>query len=312
MSRIRHIARLFMKMVSKPIFGIIGPWLPSVRFAQRGLTVFVFHDVTDEPSKHSFNNKIYTSPSLFKRQLEWIQQRFTILHPFQIELGEIPPKSALLTFDDGFLSFKKNALPLLEDENLPVVIFLNMDVVEGEPNAAALIEWSCKSDDYGENLWKESCPQKYQRFLQYLENSGTSLAFREFQGNFLNETDICALDSHPLVVFGSHLSNHWYSPTLNDHEFDEALKSNHRRLSTYRHEVPWLAYPFGVGTPNFDQRADLHGVTRVFTGSGLLNSESGQKVLHRIDLNNEIRNQLLFRWRVSTRTAIASFRKWVC
>ena len=37
----------------------------------------------------------------------------------------------------------------------------------------------------------------------------------------------------------------------------------------------WLPYSFGVGTPHLDERAESHGVTRVFTGWGLLNPEPG-------------------------------------
>jgi peptidoglycan/xylan/chitin deacetylase (PgdA/CDA1 family) len=296
-------------MASVPILGIAGPWLPPVRAGQRGLAVFLFHDVTDKPSPYSLQVRTCTDPSLFVRQLAWIRHRFTILHPLQIERGEIPPRSALLTFDDGFLSFRKVALPLLESENLPAVVFLNMDVVEGSPNAAALTAWSCRGNLYGQALWEESRPQKYEPTLQFLQNSGERSAFQEFQGRFLDEADVAALDGHPLVTFGSHLSNHWYGPSLNGREFDEALKTNHRRLQAYQHGMPWLAYPFGVGTPHLDERAESYGVTRVFTGRGLLNSEPSQKVLHRVDLNGEIRNRLLFRWRLSTRTALAGLRR---
>jgi peptidoglycan/xylan/chitin deacetylase (PgdA/CDA1 family) len=242
------------------------------------------------------------------RQLSWIQDRFTVLHPLEIEHGEVPPRSALLTFDDGFVSFREIALPILETARLPAIVFLNMDVVEGSPNSAALAVWSCRRNGHVRNPWEESLPQKYERSLESLESSGEWAAFQEFQGTFLDKVDVAALDGHPLVAFGSHLSNHWHSPSLNDREFDEAVMTNQRRLQAYRNGMPWLAYPFGVGTPHLDERAEAHGVTRVFTGRGLLNPEPSQKVLHRVDLNGEIRNRLLFRWRLSTRTAFAGLR----
>ena len=75
-----------------------------------------------------------------------------------------------------------------------------------------------------------------------------------------------------------------------------------RRLAKLHGASCRMRRPYGVSP------AESHGVTRVFTGRGLLNPEPSQKVLHRVDLNGEIRNRLLFRWRLSTRTALADLR----
>ena len=308
MSRFEKVIRLAAKTASKPILGAVGPWLPPVRAGQRGLTVFLFHDVTDLPSPFSHSVGTHVSASLFLRQLSWIQDRFTVLHPLDIEHGEIPPGSALLTFDDGFSSFRETALPILENARLPGIVFLNMDVVEGSPNSAALAVWSSRRNGYVGNPWEVSLPEQFGRAIESLESPREWAAFREFQGTYLDKADLAALDGHPLVTFGSHLSNHWHSPGLTDREFEEAVLTNQARLQVYRHGMPWLAYPFGLGTSGLDGRAEANGITRLFTGRGLLNPDPGQKVLHRVDLNGEIRNRPLFRWRLSTRTALASLR----
>lgn len=124
-----------VKKVSKPILGTVGPWLAPVRHAKQGLAIFVFHEVTENPSPYSRQCSTHCNESLFRRQLKWIRDRFLVIHPLQLDQGTIPPGSALLTFDDGYKSFRTVALPILEDADLPSIVFLNMDVVEGSPNA---------------------------------------------------------------------------------------------------------------------------------------------------------------------------------
>ena len=291
-----------------PILGLAGPWLRPVRVGQQGLAVFVFHDVTDQPSPFSCHARVHVSRELFLRQLSWIQERFTIIHPRQIEDGGVPPKSALLTFDDGWFSFRDVVLPILEAAGLPATVFLNMDVVEGAPKADALAVWLDGEKSSARSAWESLGPVSYRHALQVLEDAGEFSAFQDFQGKLLDEADIAALDGHPLIAFGNHLSNHWYGPSLTGLEFEEALMTNQHRLQPYQSSLLWLAHPFGVGTPPHDECADSHGFTRVFTGTGLLNPEPNEKVLHRVDLNGAIRNRPLFRWRLSARTALASLQ----
>ena len=291
-----------------PILGLVGPWLRPVRVGQRGLAVFVFHDVTDQPSPFSRHARIHVSPALFLRQLSWIQDRFTIIHPRQIEDGRVPPKSALLTFDDGWFSFRKVVLPILEAAGLPATVFLNMDVVEGSLKADALAVWLDGEKSSARNSWENLGPVSYRHALQQMEGAGELSVLQDFQGRLLDVADVAALNGHPLIAFGNHLSNHWYSPSLTDLEFEEALTTNQHRLQLYQNSLPWLAHPFGVGAPLHDECAYSHGFTRVFTGRGLLNPEPNEKVLHRVDLDGAIRNRFLFRWRLSARTTLASLR----
>lgn len=297
-----------VKKVSKPILGTVGPWLAPVRHAKQGLAIFVFHEVTENPSPYSRQCSTHCNESLFRRQLKWIRDRFLVIHPLQLDQGTIPPGSALLTFDDGYKSFRTVALPILEDADLPSIVFLNMDVVEGSPNAYAAIAWHRRGSHQGLGSPSDSLPETYERAVRPLRGLDELAEFRKFQGDYLGEGDLLALDGHPLVAFGSHLSNHWHGPSLRDSQFDEAILTNQHRLDRYRNGMRWLAYPFGVGTHNLDERARGHGVRRMFTGQGRLNPDAAQEVLDRIDLSAEIRNQFLFRWRLSSRTVLHGLR----
>ena len=197
---------------------------------------------------------------------------------------------------------------ILEDADLPSIVFLNMDVVEGSPNAYAAIAWHRRGSHQGLGSPSDSLPETYERAVRPLRGLAELAEFRKFQGDYLGEGDLLALDGHPLVAFGSHLSNHWHGPSLRDSQFDEAILTNQHRLDRYRNGMRWLAYPFGVGTHNLDERARGHGVRRMFTGQGRLNPDAAQEVLDRIDLSAEIRNQFLFRWRLSSRTVLHGLR----
>ena len=55
------------------VFGTIGPLHPRCRKGLKGLTVFVFHDVTSQPSLFSQDLGMATDPELFRHQLKWIR-----------------------------------------------------------------------------------------------------------------------------------------------------------------------------------------------------------------------------------------------
>lgn len=79
-----------VKNVSKPILGTVEPWLTPVRHAKQGLVIFVFQEVTENPSPYSRQCSIHCNESLFRRQLKWIRDRFLVIHSLQLDQGTIP------------------------------------------------------------------------------------------------------------------------------------------------------------------------------------------------------------------------------
>jgi len=89
-------------------------------FFKRNLRVLAYHKVND--------------PAHFEQQLIFLKKRFKLLsidELFQLisEKRKIPSRSVVLTFDDGDISLKKNALPLLQKHDLPATVFVITELI---------------------------------------------------------------------------------------------------------------------------------------------------------------------------------------
>jgi peptidoglycan/xylan/chitin deacetylase (PgdA/CDA1 family) len=279
--------------------GAVAPLAPTYRrAAASGLAVFVFHDIDDEPSPYAEAMGIAVKVEQFERHLDWIGSRFNIVHPDAVAAGTVPGGSALLTFDDGFASVLSNALPALERRGAGAVLFLNMGVVAGEPQAAAAVHLASVA-----NAGREvATPRTAEEAVRLLQEAGRLDELHQHQGSYLDTDQVNELDGHPLLRFGNHLWNHWYGPTLSDREFSEGVKRNAAALSVYAAALPWLAFTNGVGTPQLQQLAASQD--RLFTGAGVINPDPGSRLLHRIDLADRVDGPLLFRSAVAARTAL--------
>jgi len=263
--------------------------------------VFVFHDVTNRPSPWSEAMGLATGTHLFRRQLEWIRSDFNVISPREVDRGAVPRRAAVLTFDDGFASFRHDVLPVLESLDLPALVFLNMDVVDGGTSAACLTTWM-DVQGTGTERWKASTPGGHDRRLEEVTANRDETALADFQGPHLDNADLADLAGHPLVSYGNHLANHWSVPHLDDAQFDHAATDNQRRLDPLAGSVRWYASPHGVGTPERDARALELGMDRVLGGGGRLNPDPTSPMLDRVDVDQSISSRLAFRWRLTFRT----------
>ena len=113
------------------------------------ITIFVYHDVSDSPSEFSRSHDLNVRPSLFEEQIKFIKKNFNVISPHHLLRGEIPHRAALITFDDGFIGYFKNAIKILEKYDLPSIIFLNMGPIKGEVFWSGLITYLCdKRSDF--------------------------------------------------------------------------------------------------------------------------------------------------------------------
>ena len=92
------------------------------------ICVLSYHRVAN-----SFPDERTVSPSLFERQLDWLQERCDLisLHEaqYRIRVGRNDRPAVCITFDDGYSDNCHYAIPLLVERKIPCTYFVALDFV---------------------------------------------------------------------------------------------------------------------------------------------------------------------------------------
>lgn len=294
------------RKVLKPlVMRTTGPILKAFNndSLEKSLTVFVYHDVADNPSEFSRQYSLNVCPEVFEYQIKFIRHNFKVISPDDLLERNIPSKAALITFDDGFRSYFRNAIPILEKYNVPSIIFLNMEPIEGGIFWAGLIIYLIeKQEDFryyiNSSLLKST--SKKPLFLyssrkivnSYLESTGKSFKkeVSQFVGAFANERDLDKASVTQLVYYGNHLFNHDVPLLMSDEDLVSSYFQNVNSLKMYPNYREMFAFPFGQpGTCYSDEQVKLllsNGVKKVFSSSGFINPDILSPYLDRVSLTS--------------------------
>ena len=283
-------------------------WLGSVvgmvhmRIIRDSLTVFCYHDVTNNPSDFSRENTLNVTPKLFDYQINFIKENFNVIEPKQLMDQTLPNNAALVTCDDGFKSFFTNAVPILETHKIPVMIFLNMGPIRGGIFWPGLIAFLCeRRPDFIKYLKSQlrleedkiqihlSCSQ--QIIEGYLQNTNEDFQkdVSDYVGMFADETDLEKWSHNPYVFYGNHSYGHYVSCLMSDVEFLSEVEKNAKFLRTYPNYLDYFAFPFGQPNRTFT-RSQVRilldaGVKKVFFSSASsFNSDPFANYIDRITL----------------------------
>jgi len=316
-----------MKTLVKSAIGLASPRLPLVRDAlEGGLTVFLSHDVAQHPSPFSRECGLAVDPASFERQVRWIAQEFQVISLDALLAGHLPPRAALITFDDGFASVFRTALPILRRHGLPSTIFLNMASVLGEPFWGARAVYLCRHvEGFLEFLAQRAAPSSGAAFRGHPDGGRSTrtaarleahlhcspevvaawearcghqylAALSDYTCPFATADDLAAVQDDPLVAFGSHAYHHYSLRVLPDAAVRESLQANAEALRPYRNSRPVFAFPFGVSATGQSELVSALGYERIFTSLPRVNPDPAAGVLHRIPLTawHDRRSRLWF------------------
>jgi len=292
-----RLLKLFFIWPVVSYYRVIHPTL-----LENSLTVFVFHDISDEPSEFCAKYGLNVSPALFEYQIGFIKNEFNIISSDDLLEARIPPKAALITFDDGFRSYFKNAVPILKKYSVPSIIFLNMEPVEGAIFWSGLITYLCeRKEDFRDylksNLLERTTPKK-PLFLycsrnlvdSYIKKAGESFEkeVSQFVGEFATEEDLVEASVNPLIFYGNHLFNHDVPILMSNEELLMSYSQNYDCLIKYSNYRDMFSFPFGQpGTCFRKGQVDLvikNGAKKVFSSAGNINWNVSSLYLDRITL----------------------------
>jgi peptidoglycan/xylan/chitin deacetylase (PgdA/CDA1 family) len=269
---------------------LLRVWRPALT---DGLTVFFFHEVTSRPSAFHVQNQTWTHPDLFRRQVSWIADRFSVVEPGRLKqlggTGKLPTDAAILTFDDSWAGVFRVALPILREMGLPAICFLNMATVDGQPDLAVVRSYDViVPEPLGFGGARSVDLVEGRRLIDRIwDRYGGDNAFRDYQGPTADRNDLERASKEGGVWFGSHLFHHWDLRLAAEDLFEQSLAENRVELANYPNVLPAFATPYGyAGEDGRDpSRIPLQqGIRVTFTGRCTQNREVDGPILDRLSL----------------------------
>lgn len=92
------------------------------------LLILCYHGIS-LADEHEWEGGLYITPALFRQRLTMLRDLKANVLPLaegleRLTAGTLPPRSVVLTFDDGFYDFYHHAVPLLHEFGFPCTIYL--------------------------------------------------------------------------------------------------------------------------------------------------------------------------------------------
>ena len=292
LKRVRSWGRFAPRWCVGRLVHALHPWLLN-----QSLTIWVYHSVTDQPCALDQRFNLNVPPNVFEDQVRFLKRHFSLITADDLLRDNLPPRAALITFDDGLRSYFDEALPILIRHDAPSLIYLNMGPVRGEIFWSAQINMLCDRPDFLEYLERNCGPLPPDRpaFLacsrtiveSYLADVPLDIeaALEGYVGPFAREQDLAKHDGDPRVAYGNHLYNHDVPRLLSDEELLDSYQRNATALAAFRSYRPHFAFPFGEPDECFTaHQVDLllaHGAVSVASCSGAINRLPTDTYLHR-------------------------------
>jgi peptidoglycan/xylan/chitin deacetylase (PgdA/CDA1 family) len=248
---------------------------------RRKVLVLTYHGVLQESHAHDrFRYQNTVSLAEFDGHLRFLRRRFnpvrlSDVRAFVERRREPPPRSVLVTFDDGYRNNLKYAAPLLARHGVPAVVFLSTGLIGGrrllwpDELAARVLRWPegtiAKPDGSGTEAMPEAvdarrslasrilgvCKQlpvdDLQSYLEYVrrDSSFDSTLPDSDVFAFLDWNEVRALRQYGIEC-GAHTVNHWILSRVPDTTLDSELVKSKRQIeSELQTECFAMAYPNG-------------------------------------------------------------------
>lgn len=230
---------------------------------------------------------------LFREQLIFIKRHYQAISIDDLVLSlrerkQLPERSVLLTFDDGFMNNYKVAFPLLTEFNLPAVIYLTTDYIdtdqhlwfdelflslktalENQIDLESIEELFSVFDlpnDLAElypllsNQLKRKPLEERLRLISKLKNkSPAKLDPMHENFNLLTWKQVKEMQASGLISFGVHTATHRIVSELDQEEWHNEIAAPKKRLSEILNtEIATFCYPNGIPNLDFNKKHEQY------------------------------------------------------
>lgn len=227
----------------------------------RRLTVLAYHRIADPdaPGFEGFRPNVSATPDAFAKQMDFVSDWFDVI-PMErllswLEGGEpLPPRAALITFDDGYRDNLEAAHPVLKERGLPWTLFVASGHMEsGAPFFWDLAAWCFRAAGRSEtelNRWiagaKDLPADERDEAATSLPGElGVAVPADGVAGLTLDWDQIRALTADGVHI-GAHTATHPILSHCSDDRADrEILACKERLEAELGRPVTTFAYPNG-------------------------------------------------------------------
>lgn len=181
--------------------GIIGKIRKRIiRLYARPVEVFVFHAVSKEFDERRNKKVDWSQIEDFERRILWLKERYTFisLEEAYKKLRSGGPRFrryAVMTCDDGYASVL-DVLPFMEEEQIPVTLFINPKYLDGVSYREGYVE-DPKYITY-DQLWALTSPLVTVGMHGYEHDDATKMSTEEFEVSVEKCEEM--LQSHPRYI----------------------------------------------------------------------------------------------------------------
>jgi peptidoglycan/xylan/chitin deacetylase (PgdA/CDA1 family) len=239
-------------------------------FAGRAV-ILMFHEIQQDCRSELMTG---TSVDLFEYSLKWLRQKGWEIVSLEVCLERLatdprPRRYAVLTFDDGYRDNVSTALPILERNNAPFIVY----VPTGAPTRTLQAWWLglreiFRSSDtvtidamgirfrcpnfhdktlalYKVSKWIHKDYRRIAMLGPTFKRAGLSLSALN-EAYFLNECELQVLARHPLASIGGHTASHPALASLDPFSARSEMADNRNYLEKLLQlPVRHMAYPYG-------------------------------------------------------------------
>ena len=210
-----------------------------------GLTILCYHRVLPNmvlnwgrlvgPTESEFS--LYSiGAEEFVSQLDFLQEQgVRFLTPqeaedFLVGKKHFPGKLALVTFDDGDLSLYKHAFPVLEQKQIPFLLFF----IPGQ----------------ADEQWEGLTMCSWKQVIEMMDSGLCTVGLHTYDLHYYAPEAAIPVFNLP------------ENATLFEEDTKKGIECLEKQLGT---EVKWFAYPYGFGTSRTDEIIISHGIPNIFT-----------------------------------------------
>lgn len=220
----------------------------------RPIRVFCFHQVSETFDDSTMWECDWTQTELFKRNIQSLKEQgynFISLSQAHEKLKRDRlrcKKYAVLTADDGYKSLL-NILPWLEEQHIPVTLFINTKYLDGK-SWSEINEEQARRAKPNVDMVKDVCPKLY-----------------------LSQEELKQVAAMPNVTIGMHGHEHFDAKKQTVEEFKTNVERCQSALQNVPHTIPYFAYTWGRHNAETDEVLKGLGLIPVMiSGTGNYNN----------------------------------------